>query len=311
MLIDGDQHASAMSAIVCYVLIAVLFYGVLATVHFVYLCCVKHKFTSYLSSIIQTIGALFYFYGDNTTHLLRAYGDEFNCDIVCQKNNRIAATISLGLALIIFQIVPLILKKLYELIDKKGGKKKSSWLYAVDMIGMIVKMDTLYSAVAGMAKLPELCSKSDVGVSASFIIICVVVGIVAEIMYCIYALASRKRKKSLTAFRIPTVVALVLVIICFPLYMLVDNHQPLDCVFQCENFSQNTTIVNWTCDQYVESGIRLAGNCFIFVAISSVSLYFFICNALEKRKSYTELGFTELGGQKCGETSKLKGQLKQ
>ena len=289
--------------------IAVLFYGLLATVHFIYLCCIKQKFTSYLSSIIQTIGALFYFYGDNITHLLRAYGDELKCDTVCQKNNSIAATISLGFALIIFQIVPLILHKLYELIDKKGGKKKSSWFYAVDMIGMIVKIDTLYSAVVGMAKSPELCSKSDIGVSVAFFVICVVTGIVEEIMYCVYALALKgKVENSLRVFRIPTMVAFILVIICFPLYILADNNQPLDCAFECESLSLNATI---TCNLNVEGGIRLASNCFILVAITLVALYFFLRNAMEKRKSYTELGLSASGEQKCRETFKLKGQPKQ
>ena len=282
LVANGEARASATAAVVFFVLIAFLFFGLLAILHFVYLCCLRHHYTSFISSCIQTVGALLYFYGDNITYLLNSYGVELGCGTLCQNNNRIAATFSLGLALIIFHIIPPMLHKLFQVVkDEEKKDKKNPWYSAVDMITVMVKIDTLYSAVVVMVESPEFCSASDIGVSVSFIVVCAIVGFIAEIIYFIYALYANEDENMV--FCSLAIFGLILIIICFPLYILADNHQPLDCAFGCDSFAANTTINDLTCSQIANSGTRLGFTCVTFLSVSALSLVYFSCSAKENK----------------------------
>ena len=56
--------------------------------------------------IAQIIASLLYFYGDNIYFILRRYSEDLNCVGQCFDNNLKAATATLCLSLILFQIFP-------------------------------------------------------------------------------------------------------------------------------------------------------------------------------------------------------------
>ena len=297
MITDGDAQASATAAIVLFVLITTLFFGLFVSVHFVYLCCLKHQYTSCISSSIQTIGALLYFYGDNIIHVMENYGEDLECGPICQSNNHIAAAFSLGLALIIIQIVPSMLHKSFLICYKnKEREENNPWFPAVDMITIFLKIDTLYSAVLVMAVSPEFCSEPDIAVSVSFMIVCVVVGLTAEIIYFIYALTGYANREKDKVFYGLVIVGFILIIICFPLYMMADNHQPLDCAFGCDSFAVNTTVNDVMCNQTANSAVRLTFNSVSFIFVLVLSVIFFSCKAQYQKKKQTGVppSYTEM-----------------
>lgn len=274
---DGDEQASAIAAVVIFVLIAVLFFGLFAIEHFVHLCCLKHQYTSCVSSSIQSIGALLYFYGDNIIHVIDGYGEDLGCGPICESDIHITAAFSLGMALIIFQIVPSILHKSFRICSKKEKEENNPWFPAIDMLTVFLKIDTLYSAVVVKATSQDFCDKSDIAVSISLMIVCVIVGLIAETVYFIYALDADKEKDK--TFRGLVIFGFIVVTISFPLYILADNHQPLDCAFGCDRFAANTTINDVMCNQAANSGVRLSFNSVSFVFITAVSVIFFSCKA--------------------------------
>ena len=275
---NGDPKSSATAAVVMFVLVGILFFGLLAIIHFVYLCVLKHHYTIFITSSIQTVGALLYFYGDNITILLNSYSVELGCGEACVANNRIAASFSLGVALIIFQIVPTVMHKLFDMIrgERSRSTKIPNWYSALDMITVLVKLDTLYSAVVVMVESRDFCSRTDIATSASFISICILIGVGAEVVYCLYAQTTNEDGKKL--FACLTTTGLLSVILCFPLYILADNHQPLDCAFGCDRFAANTTMNDLNCRQTVNSSVRLGFTVLTFILVTTFSLIYFICN---------------------------------
>ena len=269
---NGNLKASATAAVVMFVLVAVLFFGPLTIVYFVYKCILKHSYISFISSSIQTIGALLYYYGDNITFLIDTFNPELGCEENCVTGNRVAAVISLGLALIIIQIVPPIVHK----FKKEGNFKKTpDWNSALDMITVLVKMDALYTTIVLMAhSSDEFCSTADVATSISLITIFVIVGVVVEAMQYYYALTTNENKK--VFFTHLTTLGLFAFIICLPLYILADNFQPLDCAFRCDTFAANTTIHEINCNQTANNGVRLAFNAIVFIVVSVFSVVYFI-----------------------------------
>lgn len=286
---NGDMHASAIAAVVCYALIALLFFGTIAITHFVYLGCLRRPYTTFIASIIQTIGCLLYFHGDNSISLLNLYGNEVGCGSSCQINNRIAATFTLGLALIIFQFVPSLLEEIFSLAKSKDGgkkRKKNPWYSLIDMISMFVKIDVLYSNVVATTDTPEFCSLSDISMSVSFAVVCLIAGYIAEIIYYISALHAKKdaKKDGDKVFRTLATFVLIVAMICFPLYFLAENKQPLDCAFGCDSFAANSTIEGLMCNRIANSATRIGFTSFTFVSITALSLTIFSCS-VEKRDS--------------------------
>ncbi len=273
---NGDPETSALAAIIMFGIIAVLFFGSLAFCHFIYLCVYRHHYTSFIESAIQTVGALLYFYGDNMTYILGHYGPQLGCDSECVTSNRIAGSFALGTALIIFQVIPHLLKKIKKMTTGKPLKiRYPSWVSAIDMITIIVSMDALFSAVVVMVESPEFCSRSDIGTSVSFIVVCTIVGIFAEVIYWLYALHSSKDKDK--TFNVLVTLAFFIMIFCFPLYILADNHQPLDCAFGCDTFAANTTINDLSCNNTGNAVTRLSFTVVTFSLIAILSPIFFIC----------------------------------
>lgn len=67
--------------------------------------------------VIEVVGALLYFFGDNILYIVLKYGEALGCDQQCVESYRAAAIITLGLALMVFLLVPPCLQKIMQLCD--------------------------------------------------------------------------------------------------------------------------------------------------------------------------------------------------
>ena len=197
----------------------------------------------------QIIASMLYFYGDNINYILERYGENLGCGDVCVENNRIAAVVTLGLSLILFHITPGVLRKIAKMNDWKYTE--TGWKSALDMLVIIVKIDTVFTVVAIMAQTDEYCNSTDVGLSWSFVVICFFAGLVAMIVYGVfscYKLDNSDKCKCIT-------LAFFLLLFCFPMYLLADNQQPIDCAFGCDTFAANMTQNEINCNMRGSAGL--------------------------------------------------------
>ncbi len=281
-LANGSQQDSATAALVLFVLVAFLFLGLFTIIHFVYLCIFKHHYTAFIASSIQVVGALLYFYGDNITNLLNNYSAQLNCNGTCVANNSTAALFCLGVALIIFQIFPFIGKKFLKILKRTEKmkppsiKKTPDWFSVIDMITILVKLDTLYSAISVMVESNEFCNTRNVGNITAFLVFCILTGILSQLAYFLYALTTNDYSERV--FKVVVSVAFVGLIFCLPLYLLADNRQPFDCAFGCDSFADNITANALSCNSTLNSSVRLGFTVLCFSLIAVLSLSFFICN---------------------------------
>jgi len=276
ILTGGD---SPVVVVVGFVLIATIFFTWLAIINFVYLYFVKHERTLFVASFIQAIGGLLYYYGDNVSYVLNQYHTALGCYEQCLTNNRITASFALGIALVIFNIWPPVLKKLFIALGKKftvapTKAKYPDWSAALDMVAVFIKIDALYSAVTVMVESSEFCSRGDVISTNLFFILCMALGATTEGIYYFYVY--RTNRFGSKFFKISITVGLVVLIICFPLYILSDNHQPLDCPFGCDRFASNLTLNALNCQERANASVRLAFAILAFVSVAALSLFYFI-----------------------------------
>ena len=185
-------------------------------------------------------------------YILERYGEDLGCGDVCVENNRIAAVVTLGLSLILFQVTPGVLRKIAKM-NKDWKYEETGWKSALDMLVVIVKIDTVFTVVAIMAQTDEYCNSTDVGLSWSFVIICFFAGLVAMIVYGVfscYKLHNSDKCKCIT-------LAFFLLLFCFPMYLLEDNQQPIDCAFGCDTFAANMTQNEINCNMRGSAGLRI------------------------------------------------------
>ncbi|XP_064400105.1 uncharacterized protein LOC135346419 [Halichondria panicea] len=264
-LSKGDRVASARAAIIVFVLCIIILFGPLTIGHYVYLCIARKNPVSFITSLLEIMGVLFFFYGNNITSIINNWRIELGCDSQCVLDNQIAAAFSLGMSLIIFQIVPSVLKKLLKLLKRKQQHVKKTrspdWYTALDLITMFIKINTIYSAIVGMTQSTDFCSSTEVAASSVFLSICVLLGFASELIDYFYALdtnlKSNKEYIDKSFNQLVTIGMILIVTICLPFYLLADNFQPLDCAFSCDTIVANATISTTTCNQTTNSGVRL------------------------------------------------------
>lgn len=172
--------------------------------------------------IVETAGTMMYFYGDNISFILENHGDELKCDLRCVENVRISAAIFLGLALICYQFAP----GLRRLTNILGFETETTGVHlTVDMIAVFPQIDVVFTVVVTMAQTDDFCSRKNKAYSRAFFILCILAGWGLMSFSCILAMIKFHRDNS---FKWIPLALLCLLAICFPLYMLADNSQPLD-----------------------------------------------------------------------------------
>ena len=281
----------ATLTIVTYILTALIFcgsYSIATTLYLIYqyrkmeLADRKKKMViKSVSSFVQITAAILYLYGDNYKKLVAIF-EALGCDDVCLENSQIAAFFCLGVAFIIFHVAPPVLKKCFELIVKEEKQKKSPWLLAVGMIAVMARIDMLYSVVFEIVNVLESCSDTGIIASFMFITISSTFGALAVTVHCIHALRNEAGKHPY--FKALAIFGLVIIIVCMPLYIIGDNNQPLDCVFNCtvKGSECDSTMngVSEGCMRKVNSSVRFGFNLFTLVSITSITILyssFFCC----------------------------------
>lgn len=243
-------------------------------------------------AFVQTLGAIFYFYGDNIGYIIQNYSEELGCGDQCVINNRIAAVVTLGLALIILHLFPVAFKYIDFIIINKNGcnnddwnDKTSKWNSGMDMITIIVKIDILYTAVAVMTQTDEFCGHVDIALSWSFIVICGLVGIAFMVVNLFYSYVKINDDSALIIL-VPSLVFLALSVF---MYLLADNQQPLDCAFNCDTFATNHTINEISCNTHANSSLRLPLMLVAFIVVIVLALvWIFIVICSEKTEKIIE-----------------------
>ena len=192
----------------------------------------------------------------------------WGCGDACVENNRIAAVITLGLSLILFHITPGVLRKIAKLNDWKNPE--TGWKSALDMLVVIVKIDTVFTVVAIMAQTDEFCSLKDVVLSFLFVVISFFAGLVAMIVYGAFSCYKLRKIKKIICITIAF--AFFPLLFCFPMYLLADNQQPIDCAFGCDTFAANMTQNEIDCNMIGSAGLRLG-----FMGVTLLIVIFVLC----------------------------------
>ena len=252
-----------------------VFYGLLSLLLIVLplfaLFCSYDNPPSLVAWILQLVAIVFYFYGDNIGYITQRYGEALGCGDRCIENNRIAAVVLLGSAIIILHIFPPILKDMAALVKEVKEDYKydrGGWYYTLDMIAILVRIDTVFTIVAIMAQTDNYCSLTDMSLGWSFFAICTIIGIAAIIVsgiYAVYKIIDKAKDNTVKHWQTMSGIMITVVIllsISLPLYILSDNEQPIDCVWGCDSYADNTTTIIATdsginCNMKANSGMRL------------------------------------------------------
>ena len=278
VLNGGDRKSAAIATVVLFVLVAVIIFGGLFVVNLVYILVKyrkKNNTVKILLLIGQAVGALCYFYGNNIGNIFVDYGAELNCGQECIINNSIAATIASGVALLLFIEFPPCMHKIAKLHSLKDNT--TGWFAASGMIALFIKLDALYNTVViATADIDDFCNREDVAINTIFLIICIITGTVLIIINGVYSVDLLKKSEH-KHYTWVVYVALVLLLLCLPLFLLTDNAQPLDCAFNCDSFSKNQTLQIIECDQESSSGVRLSLSMVILAVVSSLSFLLLCC----------------------------------
>ncbi len=275
---------SVGAAYAMFALMIVLFLALSIVITIFHLKLTKEWYTYRIFSLIlQHIGAILYFVGDNITQLVVFYGGDLEAA-------QIVGTVFIGIALVIFLLGPQISHVLREKIDSAIASRKNKeldekhWCTAIDALTVILKIDILYSAIIAMIESSEdLCSGTSVTLSTVFLVLCMILGLLYMGVIC-YVLAADKNPA--IKYRLFVLIGLIAIVgVCFCLHILMDNELPLDCGFGCGGFKRvgNTTVPTMTCDgtnvgpccdQHFNSSVRLAFTLVNFLILTVISLLF-------------------------------------
>ena len=222
----------------------------------------RNEFCIPVSLGVQTIGALLYLVGNNAPKIaVEIYQNDLGmqCDMNCLTAASIVGVVFVGLALLIFQVTPHLS---HAIITEE---KDDHWFTPMDSITTLVSLDALYSSVVMMIDPQSSCSEITRAVSWIFWVICVIGGwlFVAKMVYTADVLSEGECEVKMA------ITFMVLGMVCYPFYILLDNSLPLDCEFGCSAFNGNTTYINChdvntsmmgdvpCCEEIAKSGLKL------------------------------------------------------
>jgi len=269
----GNEFVGAIVTIVSFVVSLILVFGTMVVINIIYYCVIrlgKDVFFRVFALAIYSLGSVLYYYGDNITDIMQLFGEQLGCGSRCRLNNRVAGTIASGTALLILKKYPGGQVQFHAIVGFQDTAKV--WFSAADMVVLFVILDALYNTVvAAASETGEACGVEDIGVEVALLVILVLLGVLFVTINCIFAL--KKSHKSLHRL---ICITYGVVLVCLPLFLLVNNRQPLDCAFGCHTQGRNATSSVEGCNSAGASGLRLGIFIILFVGISSISLLLFL-----------------------------------
>lgn len=271
----GSSAAAGIASIVTFLFVAVFIFGGLVFINALYYLRKRDKklWIRITSLLIQSLGAILYFYGNNIVQIFTEYGSEVGCDKECFTRNKVASMIASGSALLFFIEFPICLRRINKLLDYE--EKSTGWFSASGMIATYITIDALFNTVASAtADIDDLCNATDISINVAFVVVCIVIGSGLMIVNSIHdATLLREAKNDSWIVHFSCIV----LVICFPLFLLTDNQQPLDCAFGCDTFASNQTVHEIECNASGSSGVRLAFTTLILVTLTSLVIMLFSC----------------------------------
>ena len=250
--------------------------------------------------ILQVIGILLFTYGDNISNITLMYGEVLGCDSHCIENNRVAAPIAIGLSLFIFHILPQGFHNVCKECEESSNTKLSSyrlfenthWFYALEMLIIIIKIDTLYTVITITTQIDRFCNSIDERLSIGFLTISCLLGAIHMIVNGKYSHIDLQGKSR----SVYSITVLILAIVCLPLYLLAGNQQPLDCSFGCDMFVTDQTTTQFSnitrndqaCNRRGNDITRLVLMIVVLLLMSIIIAEFIIGMCRKKKKSNKE-----------------------
>ena len=269
----GNEFVGAIIAVVSFVVSLFLVFGTMVMINVIYYCVIrlgKDVFFRVFALAVYSLGSMLYYYGDNINDIMQLFGSELGCGERCRLNNRVASTICSGTALLILKKYPGVQVQFHAIVGFQDTAKV--WFSAADMVVLFVIFDSLYNTVvAAAAETGETCGVEDIGVEVCFLVILILLGVLFVTINCLFAI--KKSPKSLHRL---ICITYGVVLVCFPLFLLVNNRQPLDCAFGCHTQGRNATSSVDGCNSAGASGFRLGIFIFLFVGISCITLLLFL-----------------------------------
>ena len=102
---SGNNHTNAIITVVFFALVLLFVFGPSCSGYIIHLFY-KENYKQAIIALVEVIGALLYYYGDNIGYIISRYSEVLGCHEDCRYNNRVAATVTLGLSLVLFQLIP-------------------------------------------------------------------------------------------------------------------------------------------------------------------------------------------------------------
>ncbi len=269
---------AAIGAVVSFLISLIVFFA-LVVIDVIHNACKKTNANTTLRICLvvsQCIGAILYFVGNNSSDITRMHGEELQCGETCSSIWKAVAMICLGSALAYFNLIPPCLHRIFKYYHYED--MQTDWFSSTAMIAIFIKIDALFNTVNLAAERADYqCSYFTVVLTTIFILVCILLGLGLMVSHFIYSLAMlRKRQDERYAGRqVVFITSFVLLFICFPPYLLTDNHLPLDCAFGCASsvdLNNNGTSSDRSCDLTGSSALRLALSLVLLATTILVSL---------------------------------------
>ena len=249
------------------------------------------------SQVLVAIAGLLYYFGDNFSDYILAYGDQFNCDSSCIDAVKHAANGMLYISLLMFTFIPLLIERL-NIVGKREVEYTEKWHWAVardtgHAFALIVDLDAWFTAIASVPFYsPDFCPSGDI--ILAWIMYGFSLFIWAVVLILIYAPG-----KYLALYQTPknikkVILYIFLIVILWTTaatIILTDNPQPMGCLFGCDiaDIPPNGTVCRIEQFHYTRSILLGVGTIVLAIAATiSTSLRvgtMLIFNANKKKKS--------------------------
>lgn len=274
-----NGRTAGIATAVIFVLV-LLFFGVISAINLTHRCWKSEEYgwVKIALVIVEICAAVFYFYGENVGFIYTQYGEALGCDEECMEDNRLLEILAIGIALLFYQILPSCVRKIGDY--KNLREQNYGWYSAADMLAVILKTDALFTVVVSAAtQTTDFCSsRTDVQTSVAFFAISILVGVLAMTVFCIITTLQFKQNPNSKDWHWIVPFTYLILVVCFPLFVLSDNPQPLDCAWGCDSFIRNVTLNNErNCNIASNAAMRLGFSVVAFLSIVSVLLLLYGC----------------------------------
>ena len=211
---DIPQNTTGKAHLGLFIAVAIVIIAISAIVSLwvISTCDTDTKAIKTLLLAVQLVGAVLYYYGDNITYIADHYGEALGWSQRNIDNNKKAANITLGLALV-FQhfLIPLLIEAAGLCIEGNMKSNKNMSHSSMNMITTFLPLDAFFT-LATRTWQTEPCDKIGSWIFVSLITLSLLI---------VYSFLSCRTRYSCCG--------VLVLAISLPVYLVADNPLPLDC----------------------------------------------------------------------------------